>query len=253
MAANQSLDRIRIDKVEQIHAVDGIADGDSNQPRSAPAESAGLPSRVSRQGKAPGRPRRDCKAIAYILMLATIASPFMLAFLPPEATAHGSDHPPALRNSRNQFAFLRPQEPAPTTPILAEDGNMMVLDRYRGKVILLNLWATWCVPCVRELPALDRLQSALGGRDFTVMALSIDEADMEVPVSFVRGLGLKNLDVYLDFTGMMAKAFPLYGLPITYLIDRRGLVIGYIVGAADWDSPEAIRFLGHYIERKTPS
>ncbi len=84
------------------------------------------------------------------------------------------------------------------------------------------------------------------------MALSIDEADMEVPVSFVRGLGLKNLDVYLDFTGMMAKAFPLYGLPITYLIDRRGLVIGYIVGAADWDSPEAIWFLGHYIERKAP-
>ena len=138
------------------------------------------------------------------------------------------------------------------TPILAEDGSMMVLDRYRGKVILLNLWATWCVPCVRELPALDRLQSALGGRDFTVMALSIDEADMEVPVSFVRGLGLKNLDVYLDFTGMMAKAFPLYGLPITYLIDRRGLVIGYLVGAADWDSPEAMKFLSHYIVRATP-
>ncbi len=85
------------------------------------------------------------------------------------------------------------------TPILAADGSMMVLDRYRGKVVLLNFWATWCAPCVRELPALDSLQSALGGRDFTVMALSIDEADMEVPVSFVRGLGLKNLDVYLGF------------------------------------------------------
>ena len=177
----------------------------------------------------------------------------MLAFLPQEAAAHGSDHPPVLRNARNQFAFLRPQKPAPMTPILAEDGSMMVLDRYRGKVILLNLWATWCAPCVQELPALDCLQSALGGRDFTVMALSIDEADMAVPVSFVRGLGLENLDVYLDFTGTIAKAFPLYGLPITYLIDRRGLVIGYIVGAADWDSPEAMRFLGHYIERKTPS
>ena len=58
------------------------------------------------------------------------------------------------------------------------------------------------------------------------MALSIDKADMKVPVSFVRGLGIKDLDVYLDFTGTIAKAFPLYGLPITYLIDRRGLVIG---------------------------
>ncbi|MCH9000009.1 MAG: TlpA family protein disulfide reductase [Proteobacteria bacterium] len=184
-----------------------------------------------------------------ILTLAAIVSFLMLALLPREAAAHGSDHPPALRNSRNQFAFLQPPKPAPMTPILAEDGRMMVLDRYRGKVILLNLWATWCPPCVRELPALDRLQSALGGRDFTVMALSIDEADMAVPVSFVRGLGLENLDVYLDFTGTIAKAFPLYGLPITYLIDRRGLIIGYLVGAADWDSPEAMKFLNHYIVR----
>ena len=187
-----------------------------------------------------------------IRTLAAIVSFLMLAFLPSQATAHGNDHPPALRNSRNQFAFLRPQKPAPMTPILAEDGSMMVLDRYRGKVILLNIWATWCPPCIRELPALDRLQSALRGRDFTVMALSIDEADMEVPVSFVRGLGLENLDVYLNFTGSIAKGFPLYGLPITYLIDRRGLVIGYLVGAADWDSPEAMKFLSHYIVQATP-
>ena len=203
-----------------------------------------------------GKPQVDRDVIVrrcpYILALAAIVSFLMLSFLPQETAARGSDHPPALRNSRNQFAFLRPQEPAPMTPILAEDGSIMVLDRYRGKVILLNLWATWCVPCVRELPALDRLQSALGGRDFTVMALSIDAADMAVPVSFVRGLGLKNLDVYLDFTGTVAKAFPLYGLPITYLIDQRGLVIGYIVRAADWDSPEAMKFLNHYIVRAAP-
>ena len=187
-----------------------------------------------------------------IVTLAAIVSFLMLSFLPQEAAAHGSDHPPALRNARNQFVFLRPQKPAPMTPILAEDGSMMVLDRYRGKVILLNLWATWCPPCIQELPALDNLQSVLGGRDFTVLALSIDEADIEVPVSFVRGLGLKNLDVYLDFTGTTAKAFPLYGLPISYLIDRRGLVIGYMVGAADWNSPEAMKFLSHYIVRAAP-
>ena len=198
----------------------------------------------------------DRRTIAFrlpdIVTLAVIVSFLLLSFPPREAAAHGSDHPPALRNARNQFVFLRPQKPAPMTPILAEDGSMMVLDRYRGKVILLNLWATWCPPCIQELPALDNLQSVLGGRDFTVLALSIDEADIEVPVSFVRGLGLKNLDVYLDFTGTTAKAFPLYGLPITYLIDRRGLVIGYIVGAADWDSPETMKFLSHYIVRAAP-
>ena len=192
------------------------------------------------------------KAQVYRRTIAAIVSFLMLAFLPREAAAHGQDHPPVLRNAGYQFAYLRPQKPAPMTPILTEDGSIIVLDRYRGKVILLNLWATWCAPCVRELPALDRLQSALGGRDFTVMALSIDKADMEVPVSFVRGLGLENLDVYLDFTGTIAKGFPLYGLPITYLIDRRGLVIGYIVGAVEWDSPEVMKFLKHYIARAAP-
>lgn len=192
------------------------------------------------------------KAQVYRRTIAAIVLFLMLAFAPQEAAAHGRDHPPVLRNAGYQFAYLRPQKPAPMTPILAEDGSIMVLDRYRGKVILLNLWATWCAPCVRELPALDRLQSSLGGRGFTVMALSIDKAEMEVPVAFVRGLGLENLDVYLDFTGTIAKGFPLYGLPITYLIDRRGLVIGYIVGAVEWDSPKVMKFLNHYIARAAP-
>ena len=165
-----------------------------------------------------------------------------------EAAAHGRDHPTALRNARNQFTFLKPQKLAPMTPILAEDGGLFHLGRFRGRVVLLNFWATWCPPCIRELPALQRLQSALGGPDFTVVALSIDDADIEVPVAFVRRLGLADLGVYLDFTGATAKAFPLYGLPITYLIDRTGAMIGYIIGAVEWDSPAAIGFLRHYIE-----
>jgi len=88
----------------------------------------------------------------------------------------------------------------------------------------------------------------LGGRDFTVVALSIDDSDIEVPVAFVRRLGLEDLGVYLDFTGAAAKAFPLYGLPISYLIDRKGAMVGYIIGAVEWDSPAAIGFLRHYIE-----
>src|SRR3546814_16045491 len=91
------------------------------------------------------------------------------------------------------------------------------------------------------------LQELLRSEAFAVVALSIDEARMEVPVSFVRRLGLKSLSVYHDFTGRMQEAFPLYGLPITSLIDQDGLVVGYIVGAAEWDSPEALEFMRHYI------
>ena len=129
---------------------------------------------------------------------------------------------------------------------------MIVLDRYRGKVILLSLWATWCPPCIDEIPAHDRLQALLRNDPFAVIALSIDEGDIDIPVSFVRRLGLRSLSVYQDFTGRAKNACSLYGLPITYLIAQDGLVIGYIVGAAKWDSPEAMKFLNHYILRAAP-
>lgn len=176
-----------------------------------------------------------------------LAIVILVGFTSLEGLAHGDDHPTDLRNNRNQFVHLRPLRGASLAPILAEDGSLLNLDRFRGKVVLLNFWATWCPPCVDELPALDHLQELLGSEAFTVVALSIDDARIDVPVSFVRRLGLKNLSVYHDFTGRMQEAFPLYGLPITYLIDQDGLVVGYIVGAAEWDSPEALEFLRHYI------
>jgi thiol-disulfide isomerase/thioredoxin len=132
---------------------------------------------------------------------------------------------------------------------MAEGGDLLDLGRYRGKVVLLNFWATWCTPCVRELPALDRLQSILGRRDFEVVALSIDDGGIEVPASFAKRLELSNLNVYLDFTGTTAEVFPLYGLPISCLIDREGIMVGYIVGAVDWDSPEAVKFLTYLMEQ----
>ena len=190
--------------------------------------------------------RENMKPAACLAVLLGLV--FLLA-RPPEAVAHGSDHPAAFRNSRQQFTYLSPVKPARMTPILAEDGDLLDLGRFRGRVILLNFWATWCPPCIRELPALDRLQARLGGADFTVVALSIDEGDIAGPAAFVRRLGLRNLTVYLDFTGTTSEAFPLYGLPITYLLDQRGNVVGYIVGATDWDSPEVARLLSHYVEQ----
>ncbi len=137
-------------------------------------------------------------------------------------------------------------------PILAEDGSLLVLSRFRGKLVLLNFWATWYPPCIDELPALDRLQARLRNDPFALVALSIDEGDIDIPVSFVRRLGLRSLSVYQDFTGRAKNELPLYGLPITYLIAQDGLVVGYIVGATKWDSPEAVKFLSHYIVRAVP-
>ncbi len=180
-------------------------------------------------------------------MIGLFAILLLLALAPSEVFAHGIDHPTALRNARNQFIHLKRQKPAPMIPILAESGSVRDLGRFRGKLVLLNFWATWCPPCIDELPALNRLQALLGNDSFAVVALSIDDGGIDLPVSFVRRLGLRNLGVYQDFTGRAEDAFPLYGLPITYLIDRGGLVVGYIVGAVKWDSPEAVQFLTHYI------
>ncbi len=205
-----------------------------------------------------GRVKRDVNRhmiagrLPVILTLSAIVSLLALSFLPPEAAAHGSDHPTELRNARNQFTHLKPQRPAPMMPILAEDGSLLDLGRFRGKLVLLNFWATWCPPCIDELPAIDRLQALLRNDPFALVALAIDEGDIDIPVSFVRRLGLRSLSVYQDLTGRAKDTFPVYGLPITYLIDRDGLVIGYIVGAANWDSPEAMKFLNHYIVRADP-
>ena len=123
--------------------------------------------------------------------------------------------------------------------------------------MLLNIWATWCKPCVREMPALDRLQGALGEDRFEVVALSIDSAGRAAVGPFFRRFGLEHLGIYLDPERHTAytdaanpngAAFPIYGLPITYLIDRQGRVVGYVTGPAEWDSDDAKRFLRHYIE-----
>lgn len=212
------------------------------------------PKRLVRWPRDPSKLRRNRAGIVRRQVLPArggviglLAIVILVGFTSLEGLAHGNDHPTDLRNSGNQFVHLRPLRGASLAPMLAEDGSLLNLDRFRGKLVLLNFWATWCPPCVNELPALNRLQELVKSESFAVVALSIDEARIDVPVSFVRRLGLKNLSVYHDFTGRMQEAFPLYGLPITYLIDQDGLVVGYIVGAAEWDSPEALEFLRHYI------
>ncbi len=212
-----------------------------------PVNPASTSRKTNRDFVGAGRTRSDRPSAFGLIVLLVLLWAILLG--PAEVVAHSDDDPPIFRNARNQFTFLQPRKPAPMTIIMAEDGDLLDLGRYRGKVVLLNFWATWCPPCVRELPALDRLQSILGRQDFEVVALSIDDGGIEVPASFAKRLGLSNLNVYLDFMGTTAEAFPLYGLPISYLIDREGIMVGYIVGAVDWDSPEAVNLVTYYMEQ----
>lgn len=119
------------------------------------------------------------------------------------------------------------------------DERPLSLSDFRGRFVLLNVWATWCPPCRKEMPSLDRLQAKIGGDDFEVVALSIDrEAELVKP--FFASVGVARLVVYLDRTGSVMPALRIAGLPTTVLIDPRGVEIARWAGAKEWDEPAVI-------------
>ena len=135
----------------------------------------------------------------------------------------------------------RPRE-FPALRFADAKGAPTSLSVFRGKVVLLNLWATWCPPCVKEMPTLDRLQATLGGPDFEVVALSIDSGGVPVVEAFFRRTSVKLLHPYVDSfhdAGVLGTA----GIPLTLLIDRDGREIGRKLGPAEWDRPEMVALI----------
>ena len=106
-------------------------------------------------------------------------------------------------------------------------------------MVLLNFWATWCSPCRREMPALDRLQAALGGPDFEVVAVSLDRGSDEGPAGFLKETGVTHLQLYHDGSVRAGAAFNVFGMPTTLLIGRKGEILGRLVGPAEWDDASA--------------
>lgn len=146
--------------------------------------------------------------------------------------------------------FARAATPKPVPELQFEDaaGRMRSLAEFKGKLVLLNLWATWCAPCREEMPALDRLQATLGGPRFEVLALSIDQQGAEVARKFFAEVGVKSLALYVDRSAQAAFKLGAVGLPSTLLVDARGQEIGRHVGPAQWDSPEIAESLRRRIE-----
>ena len=120
------------------------------------------------------------------------------------------------------------------------DGKPAALDAFRGQVVVLNLWATWCVPCREEMPSLDRLQALVEGEPVRVVALSVDRAGPERVKGFVDEIGVRHLAVYQDRTAQAARTLRLPGLPATLLIDPDGREVGRVMGTAPWDGAEAL-------------
>lgn len=122
-------------------------------------------------------------------------------------------------------------------------GQKKNLSDFRGKMVLLNIWATWCAPCRKEMPSLDRLQSTFGNSEFQVLAIATDDGGVPIVQRFYRKLGIKKLDVFIDESGESMTKLKVAGLPTTLLIGRSGNAIGVKVGSIEWDSDEAIAFI----------
>ena len=122
-------------------------------------------------------------------------------------------------------------------------GKRVTLADFRGRTVLLNVWATWCPPCREEMPSLDRLQKALGGPAFEVVALSIDAGGAPVVKRFYDEIGIRSLAIYVDPGMRAAGQLATPGVPTTLLIDREGRELGRHAGPAQWDSPQALRVI----------
>lgn len=143
----------------------------------------------------------------------------------------------AAQEPSRHLAIHEIPKPLATIQFEAADGRSRSLADFRGKVVLLNIWATWCVPCRKEMPTLDRLQSALGGADFEVVALSIDRR-IDTVRKFFAEIGIQKLAMYLDSSAKATRELGAIGLPTTLLLDREGREIGRLIGPAEWDAPE---------------
>jgi peroxiredoxin len=115
-------------------------------------------------------------------------------------------------------------------------GKPASLDDYRGKVLLLNIWATYCLPCRVEMPAIERLSHRMAGTDFYVLAVSVDVVDSTEVNAFVKQLGL-TFDVLHDRQGVIEQQYQTTGVPESFVIDRHGVIVKKVIGASEWDGP----------------
>ena len=143
--------------------------------------------------------------------------------------------------------------PVPDFGFTDAGGGALSLADFKGRTVLLNLWATWCAPCRKEMPALDRLEAAMGGPGFQVVALSIDRGGLAPVRAFFSEVGLTRLSIYLDPTSTSTGRLAVAGIPTTLLIDAAGREIGRATGPLEWDSPAVIALIRQGIERTASS
>jgi thiol-disulfide isomerase/thioredoxin len=199
--------------------------------------------------------RRLMGAVAALLALAVIAGVYGIGRLrsnPDDAACRqavetASRIAPLVHGEVAALAVAR--TPFRLTNLAFKDSasHVRTLADWRGRTVLLNLWATWCVPCRHEMPALDTLQARLGGANFEVVAVNIDTRDPEKPLAFLKEVGASHLAYYSDESAQVFEdlktAGKAFGMPTTLIVDREGCEIGDMAGPAEWSSDDGMKLI----------
>jgi thiol-disulfide isomerase/thioredoxin len=159
---------------------------------------------------------------------------------------------PPIQGAMGQFTVSRDRPPSPAVKLIGADGKETTLAAYTGRIVVANFWATWCAPCIKEMPSLDRLRAKLGDDGIAVVAISEDLKGWPVITPFLDGHNLKTLPVLADPEGAAARGLGATVLPTTVILGRDGRLEGSLVGAAEWDSEDAMRLVRYYIDRPAP-
>jgi cytochrome c biogenesis protein CcmG, thiol:disulfide interchange protein DsbE len=131
---------------------------------------------------------------------------------------------------------------APEITVVSLDNQQQTLTALKGKVVLLNFWATWCPPCREEIPSMMKLNSFMAGKSFQMVCVSVDEGGKKAIEEFFKNSGF-SLPAYTDATGQAAKTYGITGVPESFVIDKNGVIVKKVIGGLDWNSPEVISFL----------
>ena len=146
----------------------------------------------------------------------------------------------ARQDTMRKLIFHKEPLPVSAPPMLAEDGAETGIDSFKGRVVVLNFWATWCAPCRKEMPSLDRLQAEFDTEDLKVIALATGRNEKPKVEKFLDSIGVRNLTVFYDPRLRVAAAMKVRGLPATVILDRDGREIARLTGDAEWDTESAL-------------
>jgi thiol-disulfide isomerase/thioredoxin len=187
------------------------------------------------------KPRWTLSVVGVVVLALAAAGVLRELSAPPDAgSASPADRKPRMSEAESP-------KPVPDLKFVDRTGAPRSLADFRGRFVLLNVWATWCTPCREEMPSLDRLQQTLGGADFEVVALSIDRGGVFAVESFYEELDLRALRVYVDSSAEALAKLRAPGIPMTVFVDRRGRELWRVAGPARWDDPGVVARIRGYL------